>query len=194
MKWAGGLDSMHPTWEYFRAFIVDNIQVIPSWMYWAATLAFFGGSVLLWVIGGKAKGGVYAARLFSLLYIVLLFCTTVIFRETHPAPEYQFHPFWHYRDIRQGVNVEVLLPDVVLNVLVFIPVGLALCLSFKKRRWLVPLIGCGLSFTIELLQFLFLKGCTDVDDVIHNTLGCLIGCGVCLVVEKVNKLKRGVTR
>lgn len=71
----------------------------------------------------------------------------------------------------------------MLNVLVFFPVGLSLCLSFKKRRWLVPLIGFGLSFTIELLQLLFLKDCTDVDDVIHNTLGCLVGCGVYLVVR-----------
>ena len=78
--------------------------------------------------------------------------------------------------------------DAVLNVLVFIPVGLSLYLSFKKRRWLVPLIGCGLSFTIELLQLFFLKGCTDVDDVIHNTLGCLVGCGVCWVVDRVRRL------
>jgi glycopeptide antibiotics resistance protein len=116
---------------------------------------------------------------------VLLFCTTVIYRETQPEPECKFHPFWHYSSIRQGVDVEVLLPDAVLNVLVFIPVGLSLCLSFKKRRWLAPFIGFGLSFTIELLQFLFLKGCTDVDDVIHNTLGCLVGCGVYWLVARV---------
>ena len=174
---------MHTTREIFRNFIVDNIRVIPSWMYWAAVLTFIVGGILLWVVSGKEKGGRYVARLFSLLYIVLLFCTTVIFRETHPAPEYQFHPFWHYSSIRQGIDIEHLLPDAVLNVLVFIPVGLSLCLSFKKRRWLVPLIGFGLSFSIELLQLLFLKGCTDVDDVIHNTLGCLVGCGVYLVVR-----------
>ena len=78
--------------------------------------------------------------------------------------------------------------NAVFNVLVFTPVGLALCLSFKKHRWLVPLIGFGLSFTIELLQLLFLKGCTDVDDVIHNTLGCLVGCGMCWVVYRVRRL------
>lgn len=166
------------TWEFFRDFIVDNIHVIPPWMYWAAALTFVGGSVLFWIIVGKTKGVVYAARLFSLLYIVLLFSTTVIFRETHLEPECKFQPFWHYRDIRQGINVEVLLPDVVLNVLVFIPVGLALCLSFNKHRWLIPLIGFCISVAIELLQYLFLKGCTDVDDVIHNTLGCLLGCGI----------------
>lgn len=179
---------MYTTREIFRNFIVDNIRVIPSWMYWATALTFIVGGILLWVVSGKEKGGGYVARLFSLLYIVLLFCTTVIFRETKSGPEYKFHPFWHYSSIRQGVNVETLLPDAVLNVLVFIPVGLSLCLSFKKRRWVVPLIGFGLSFAIELLQLLFLKGCTDVDDVIHNTLGCLVGCGVYLVVRVVKGL------
>ena len=178
---------MHTTGEIFRDFIIDNIHIIPPWMYWATLLTFIGGSVLLWVISEKGKGGMYVARLFSLLYVVLLFCTTVIYRETLPRPECRFHPFWHYSSIRQGVNVEVLLPDAVLNVLVFIPIGLALCLSLKKRRWLVPLIGFGISLAIELLQLLFLKGCTDIDDLIHNTLGCLIGCGVYLLVARLRQ-------
>lgn len=175
---------MHTTREIFRNFIVDNIRVIPSWMYWAAVLTFIVGGILLRVVSGKEKGGRYVARLFSVLYIVLFFCSTVIFRETKPEPEYKFHPFWHYSSIRQGIDVEVLLPDAVLNVLVFIPVGLSLCLSFKKRRRVVPLIGFCISFTIELLQLLFQRGCSDVDDVIHNTLGCLVGCGVCWVVAR----------
>ena len=174
---------MYTTKEIFRDFIVDNLHSIPSWMYWTAVLTFIGGGILLWIISGKGKGGRYVARLFSVLYIVLFFCSTVIFRETKPEPEFKFHPFWHYSSIRQGIDIEHLLPDAVLNVLVFIPVGLSLCLSFKKRRWVVPLIGFCISFTIELLQLLFQRGCSDVDDVIHNTLGCLVGCGVYLVVR-----------
>ena len=38
-----------------------------------------------------------------------------------------------------------------------------------------PLIGCSISLTIESLQFLFIKGFSEVDDVMHNTVGCLIG-------------------
>ena len=42
--------------------------------------------------------------------------------------------------------------------------------------WLIVLlIGCSISITIEALQFCFMKGFSEVDDVMHNTVGCLIG-------------------
>lgn len=37
-----------------------------------------------------------------------------------------------------------------------------------------PLIGCGISVTIEALQFFFMRGFSELDDVMHNTVGCLI--------------------
>ena len=40
---------------------------------------------------------------------------------------------------------------------------------------IVLLIGCSISITIEALQFCFMKGFSEVDDAMHNTLGCLIG-------------------
>ena len=36
--------------------------------------------------------------------------------------------------------------------------------------------GMGISVGIELLQRFFRKGFADVDDVIHNALGCASGC------------------
>lgn len=42
--------------------------------------------------------------------------------------------------------------------------------------WLIVLlIGCSISITIEALQFCFMKGFSEVDDVMHNTVGCLMG-------------------
>ena len=42
--------------------------------------------------------------------------------------------------------------------------------------WLmVAIIGCGISVTIESLQFFLMRGFSEVDDVMHNTVGCLIG-------------------
>ena len=74
-----------------------------------------------------------------------------------------------------------------MNVIVFIPVGLLLgsllrvkgsstSEATKSMTWLmVAIIGCGISVTIESLQFLFKRGFSELDDVMHNTLGCLIG-------------------
>ena len=42
--------------------------------------------------------------------------------------------------------------------------------------WLmVAIIGCGISVTTESLQFFLMRGFSEVDDVMHNTVGCLIG-------------------
>ena len=37
------------------------------------------------------------------------------------------------------------------------------------------LIGCSISISIEVLQFCFMKGSSELDDVMHNMVGCLIG-------------------
>lgn len=56
------------------------------------------------------------------------------------------------------------------------------------------LIGCCISFTIEALQFWFIKGFSEVDDVMHNTVGCLIGLlivsGFHHITAAVNHLQR----
>lgn len=63
-----------------------------------------------------------------------------------------------------------------MNVVVFIPVGLLLGIALKQMTWWKALlIGCSISVIIESLQFLFKRGFSEVDDVMHNTVGCLIG-------------------
>jgi glycopeptide antibiotics resistance protein len=56
-----------------------------------------------------------------------------------------------------------------MNVVVFIPVGMLLCVAFKQMTWWKALlIGCCISITIEALQFWFMKGFSEVDDVMVN--------------------------
>ena len=113
-------------------------------------------------------------------YIFLLFCSTVYFRTTCELRKYDFHPFWSY-------DRPDLLIENIMNTIVFIPVGMILgsllrvkgsstSEATKSMTWLmVAIIGCGISVTIESLQFFFMRGFSEVDDVMHNTVGCLIG-------------------
>lgn len=50
--------------------------------------------------------------------------------------------------------------------------------------WKVLLVGAGLSVTIETLQFVMLRGFSEIDDVMHNTLGCLLGYGLYIIMKK----------
>ena len=69
-----------------------------------------------------------------------------------------------------------LLPEIIMNVLVFIPLGFLLAFSFQNIKfWQSILIGCLISISIEALQYFYKLGMAEFDDVFHNTFGVLIG-------------------
>ena len=77
-----------------------------------------------------------------------------------------------------------LLPENIMNLVVFIPVGLLIGVVLQQRKWWkILIIGCGISIVIETFQFLFMKGFSELDDVMHNTLGCMIGYGIYSLVR-----------
>ena len=161
--------------EQFRQYIINLYQDIPQEVY-EGLLSFFCIGLVVFIAWKGFKTGLrYSVALLLIEYIFLIFCSTVIFRATGETSKYDFHPFWSYKAIQEG-RIE-LLPENIMNVIVFIPVGMILgSLLRVKGSWLVALlIGCIISITIEALQFWFMKGFSEVDDVMHNTVGCLVG-------------------
>ncbi len=70
-----------------------------------------------------------------------------------------------------------LLVNVIGNIAMFIPTGIILPVLFKRlnRCWKAIPAGAMISLCIELIQLLFYTRATDVDDLILNTSGCIIG-------------------
>lgn len=64
----------------------------------------------------------------------------------------------------------------LLNVLLFVPLGFFLLVLWKRFRpfWLTALFGLGFSLTIELLQLFTLRA-TDINDLMTNTAGTILG-------------------
>lgn len=164
--------------EQFRQYIINLYHDIPQEVYEGLLSIFCIGLVVFIVWKGFKTGLRYSATLLLIEYIFLLFCSTVIFRTTGATRQYDFHPLWSYRAIEEGRAD--LLPENIMNVIVFIPIGMILgsLLRVKgswfkvKGSWLIVLlIGCSISVTIEALQFWFMKGFSEVDDVMHNTVG-----------------------
>ena len=73
----------------------------------------------------------------------------------------------------------------------FIPVGLVWPYCFKKLDTIgkVVLAGGGLSFCIEITQLPFYSRCSDIDDLIMNTTGVLMGAIIYFGVKKYWKNK-----
>lgn len=81
-----------------------------------------------------------------------------------------------------------------MSVMVFIPVGLLLGISFSSvSSPRAILIGACLSVGIESLQFIFLRGFSEFDDVMHNTLGCVMGYGLFRLLSRLTTKRYGYT-
>ena len=174
--------------EQFRQYIINLYQDIPQEVYEGLLSFFCIGLVVFIAWKGFKTGFRYSTILLLVEYIFLLFCSTVIFRATGETSKYDFHPFWSYQAIQDGR--EDLLAENIMNVVVFIPVGLLLSIAFKQVTWWKALlIGCCISVTIESLQFLLMRGFSELDDVMHNTLGCLIGFGFMIILRIIFKTR-----
>ena len=79
-----------------------------------------------------------------------------------------------------------LLLNVIGNVLMFIPSGIILPILYKKLDGFGKTVaaGAGISLCIELLQLPFSVRATDVDDLIQNICGVLIGWGIYALVRR----------
>lgn len=101
-----------------------------------------------------------------ILYIFFILWVTLFTREPRAAR------------IVKGLFWEVRMRywwDIVLNILLFIPLGFLL----GDKGWKAILYGFLLSAFIECAQYLFLLGYCEADDVLHNTIGCGLGVLLC---------------
>ena len=166
--------------EEFKQYVISLYQDIPQEVYEGLLSVLCLGLVVFIAWKGFKIGLRYSVALLLIEYIFLIFCSTVFFRTPGDTRQYDFHPFWSYS--RPDLFVENLM-----NVIVFIPIGMILgsllrvkgsstSEATKSMTWLmVAIIGCGISVTIESLQFFLMRGFSEVDDVMHNTLGCILG-------------------
>ena len=97
-----------------------------------------------------------------------------------------FKPFIYWFDYP---TLKEALLNLIGNVAMFIPLGIVWPAVFKKlnTHGKVVAAGFGVSLTIEILQLPFFDRASDIDDLILNTLGFLIGYGIYLLVRRVKK-------
>lgn len=88
---------------------------------------------------------------------------------------------------RDGISLSM-----ILNVVMFMPLGFLLPLLWKEYQSLVrtAIIGFGFSCGIEFCQ-LFNRRVSDVDDLLMNTLGAILGWLIWIVFSRITHLKYG---
>ena len=165
----------------FGKYTTSLIDGVPHAVY-IFLLAFFCiASLILLSFYGIKKGWRYILAFLLVEYVILIYSSTVFFRETQIKRSFNYIPFWSYE--RSDLYVEN-----IMNIIFFIPIGFILGtiirIKASHRYWIIAvLLGSCLSLGIEMLQLLFMKGFSETDDIIHNTTGCILGYGLSILVN-----------
>ena len=99
-------------------------------------------------------------------------------------------PIVHLFDVYDGWQL-----NIIGNIMMFIPVGLTWPFCFKKLDTIgkTVLAGAGFPLFIEITQLPFYDRCSDVDDLILNTTGILIGAFIYFGIKRLTIRKKRVS-
>lgn len=134
--------------------------------------------------------------IYILLLIYFLFLSEEYGRKDFAQRDYQYNlvlfqeirRFWVYRE-RVGYLAAFL--NLAGNVIGFLPFGFILPVIGKRMKngFLVTVCGFCLSLFVESMQLIFKMGSFDVDDLLLNTLGTVLGY---LAFSVCNRIRRWI--
>lgn len=172
--------------EAFVKYLSGLVNASPEWVFITLTSFFLIGTILFLVWKGVKKGLLLSAWLFFFDYILLIICSTVVFRQYSEKKTVELRLFWSFDRAMHGEPY--LFYENIMNIVVFVPIGYILCsLLPLSKWWITVIIGMSLSVMIELMQLGFHRGLCELDDVIHNTVGCLVGVLIACLIKVIAK-------
>ena len=120
---------------------------------------------------GKALLGIFFAG-----YLGVLLYATILRGRGYYQGQMNLHIFRAWKEAWNQFTVQS-WANLLLNIALFIPVGFFLPLLWKKARaWYITIpLGFSLTIVIELLQLITGRGLFDVDDLLCNLVGAIIG-------------------
>lgn len=116
-------------------------------------------------------------------YLAIVAAATILWRRGSGIGV-NLHFLRAFFEARNSASVQGWI-NVILNVAMFVPIGLLLpAVNGVFRKWYVTLAaGAGMSLVVETAQVVLRRGTGDIDDLVTNTLGCALG--YCLVHDGV---------
>lgn len=83
--------------------------------------------------------------------------------------------------------------EVLENLLIFIPFGIYLKMLNKDNKKII-IYGLIFSLVLEISQFIFKLGATDITDLITNSMGTVIGVYFYILLEKIFKNREKINK
>ena len=130
---------------------------------------------------GRLRQGLSA---LLVVYLLLTFYLTVVSRATSGIDNIRTEWLEGY----QSIHDVYANSENYLNILLFVPIGCLVGLVARKYRLIYAvLVGLFVSETIECAQLIWHKGTFDVDDLMNNTIGAMIGGVIAVAVMSFYK-------
>ena len=164
-----------------------TVESVTIWMLLAGLTA-----LVTYILYKRGRIKASTAIIFPILVFYFSFILTITILERTPSrhARYELDLFWSYKRILSGTTA--LLAENFWNVVLFVPLATMLAIIFDakavkgKRRWIwMTVFVCVLlSAGIEIVQLITHRGLFEFDDIIHNTLGALIGVAVVVIIRR----------
>ncbi len=133
--------------------------------------------------------------LFLILFVVLKFDgnferiislhNSIIENEKDGLRNINLIPFRTMSPYLRDITEPYAFKNIIANILVFIPLGFFISNKNPKNVFKALIICLGVILSIELIQLFFKIGFFDVDDIILNFIGSLLGVFISLFVRKM---------
>ena len=157
--------------------MVELIQYLHQ-EHWAVVL--FGSLLTVLAAFGSRK----LNTVLLPFYLVFITMMTLLYREMGTG-RLNLTLFWSYRLLLRNHYLRM---EIVNNIWLFVPLGAIL---YKLvRRWYVVFVPVMVSVMVEIAQYVFDVGLCELDDIVSNGLGGLIGMAVCWGIVSTWKKNR----
>lgn len=133
--------------------------------------------------------------LFLILFVVLKFDgsferiislhNSIIENEKDGLRNINLIPFRTMSPYLKNITEPYAFKNIIANILAFIPLGFFISNKNPKNVFKALIICLGVILSIELIQLFFKIGFFDVDDIILNFIGSLLGVFMSLFVRKM---------
>ena len=154
--------------EYIYRDMLSMVRFFP----YGLALGLLMATLFLWAVNGarKRRGKLPAAKL-PVIYLALMLVITFLSRESGDSKGIDLELFstWGINDRNNAFVIE--------NVLLFVPYGFLAGFAFGRYRRFLPCLalGAATSLGIETLQLVTGRGFFQIDDILTNTLGAVVG-------------------
>ena len=144
----------------------------------------------------KNKGRGFIRQLSYLLcfwsFFLIIFVTIILFNlPIDFKPKQYLLNLQPLQWLWEGNIKQRVMTEIVPNIMIFIPLGIFTPIAFKRMRkfYMTALVAFTVTFSVEFFQY-FIGRSSDIDDLIANLSGGIIGYGIFKMISYLFKNKK----